>query len=201
MSDPWVVDTNVGVVANDRIEERPRPVHLQESIDACTRFLYELTSSGRIAVDDAWEIIREYQARMRSSGQPGPGDAFLKWVLVNQANPARCRRVDISGRLWTASGGSAALISTQPASTSTSSALRKSWPTANASMAQTSRARCALGTGTGVRLPAGRAYPGSKRRGRLLHGPLVAFRLSFQDHELDFEEVLQPLVQALAADA
>jgi hypothetical protein len=53
--------------------------------------------SGRIAIDDAWEIIREYQARMRSSGQPGPGDAFLKWVLVNQANSTRCHRVDITG--------------------------------------------------------------------------------------------------------
>jgi len=92
-----MVDTNVGIVANDRPQERPQPVHLQESIGACTRFLQELTSSGRIAIDDAWEIIREYQAGMRSSGQPGPGDAFLKWVLVNQANPARCRRVDISG--------------------------------------------------------------------------------------------------------
>lgn len=51
--------------------------------------------SGGVAIDDSWEIIREYQARMRSSGQ-SPGDAFLKWVLVNQANPTRCSRVDIS---------------------------------------------------------------------------------------------------------
>jgi hypothetical protein len=53
--------------------------------------------SGSVAIDDAWEIIREYQARMKPSGQPAPGYAFLKWVLVNQANPARCHRVDISG--------------------------------------------------------------------------------------------------------
>jgi hypothetical protein len=52
--------------------------------------------SGCIAIDDAWEIVREYQARMRSSGQPGPGDAFLKWALVNQANPTRCHRIDIT---------------------------------------------------------------------------------------------------------
>lgn len=96
MTEPWVVDTNVGVVANDRPEERPEPVHLSESISACTRFLKEITSSGSIAIDDTWEIIREYQARMHSTGQPGPGDAFLKWVLVNQANPSRCHRVDIT---------------------------------------------------------------------------------------------------------
>lgn len=96
MSEPWVVDTNVGVVANDRIEDQPNPPHLPESITACTAFLRDLVRSGRVAIDDSWEIIREYQARMRSSGQRGPGDAFLKWLLVNQANPARCHRVDMS---------------------------------------------------------------------------------------------------------
>lgn len=68
MTEPWVVDTNVGVVANDRPEERPQPVHLSESISACTRFLKEILSSGSIAIDDTWEIIREYQARMHSTG-------------------------------------------------------------------------------------------------------------------------------------
>jgi hypothetical protein len=97
MSEPWVIDTNVGVVANDRIEDEPNPPHLPQSISACTVFLRDVMRAGGIAIDDAWEIIREYQARMRSSGQPGPGDAFLKWVLVNQANPARCHRVDITG--------------------------------------------------------------------------------------------------------
>lgn len=97
MSEPWVVDTNVGVVANDRLDDRPDPPHRPDSISSCVNFLVEVMRSGRVAIDDAWEIIREYRARMRSSGQPGPGDAFLKWVLVNQANPARCHRVDITG--------------------------------------------------------------------------------------------------------
>jgi hypothetical protein len=97
MSYPWVVDTNVGVVANDRIDDRPEPPHLPTSIGSCAGFLREVIQAGSVAIDDAWKIIREYQARMRSSGQPGPGDAFLKWVLVNQANPARCLRVDIGG--------------------------------------------------------------------------------------------------------
>lgn len=33
---------------------------------------------------------------MRSDGQPGEGDAFLKWVLTNQANPQRCEHVHIN---------------------------------------------------------------------------------------------------------
>ena len=96
MTEPWVIDTNVGVVANDRLDDRPNPPHRPESITSCVSFLAELMRSGRVAIDDSWEIIREYQARMRSSGQPGPGDAFLKWVLVNQANSARCHRVGIT---------------------------------------------------------------------------------------------------------
>jgi hypothetical protein len=97
MNEPWVVDTNVGVVANDRVDDRPDPPHLPASISSCASFLQDLIRSGSVVIDDAWEIIREYQARMRSSGQPGPGDAFLKWVLVNQANPDRCHRVKSSG--------------------------------------------------------------------------------------------------------
>jgi hypothetical protein len=96
VSAPWVIDTNVGVVANDRPEEAPEPPHLPESVSACAGFLRDVTRSGSIAVDDSWEIIREYRAKLRSSGQPGTGDAFLKWVLVNQANITRCCRVNIT---------------------------------------------------------------------------------------------------------
>jgi hypothetical protein len=93
MSEEWVVDTNVGIVANERVEDGP---HLPESGLACSRFLAGIIHSGRVAVDDDWEIIGEYRHRMRSTGEPGIGDAFLKWVLTNQANPARCRAVDIT---------------------------------------------------------------------------------------------------------
>jgi hypothetical protein len=97
MTDPWVVDTNVGIVANNRPEDQPsdRPF-FPESVIACTDFLQETVESGSIAVDDSWKIVGEYQHKLNSSGQPGPGDQFLKWVLRNQANPARCRLVDIS---------------------------------------------------------------------------------------------------------
>jgi hypothetical protein len=93
MSDTWVVDTNVGIVANGRDEDGP---HHPECIIACVRFLNDITQSGHITIDDRWEIIREYKHDMHSSGQPGPGDAFLKWVLVNNANPDRCDQIDIS---------------------------------------------------------------------------------------------------------
>jgi hypothetical protein len=93
MRKPWVVDTNVGIVANDRSVDGS---HLPGSVAACAEFLKCITRSGSVAVDMGWEIISEYRHKLRSSGQPGPGDAFLKWVLTNQANDERCLRVDDS---------------------------------------------------------------------------------------------------------
>ena len=49
----------------------------------------------RLVIDDGWEILSEYMANLRSQGQPGPGDAFLKWVLTNYPNSDRCIRVSI----------------------------------------------------------------------------------------------------------
>lgn len=93
MSAPWVVDTNVGIVANNRTHDGS---HLPESLLECTRFLKGMMESGCIAVDNTRQIINEYHHKMRSTGEPGIGDAFLKWVLTNQANPSRCRAVDIT---------------------------------------------------------------------------------------------------------
>jgi hypothetical protein len=93
MTEPWVVDTNVGIVANDRPVDGDHPT---ESVLKCVLFLGNLMKIGRIAMDGDREIIREYPHKMRSTGEPGIGDAFLKWVLTNQANPSRCKIVDIT---------------------------------------------------------------------------------------------------------
>jgi len=86
-----VIDTNVGVVANGR-ETDASP----DCVIACTDFLEEVTDGRvRVVVDSGWEILTEYQRRLSSSGQPGPGDAFLKWLLQNLVNPKRCERVEI----------------------------------------------------------------------------------------------------------
>src|SRR5262249_4906186 len=47
-------------------------------------------------LDDQWRIIREYRSNLRSEGQPGIGDALLKWVLTNWKNPKRCQLVTIT---------------------------------------------------------------------------------------------------------
>ena len=84
-----IVDTNVPVVANSHSEQAS-----PDCVTACVNALQDITdSSERLVLDDDWAVIREYLANLRSDGQPGVGDAFLRWVLTNQANPARCELI------------------------------------------------------------------------------------------------------------
>lgn len=91
MNDPIIIiDTNVALVANAEADVS------EECVLACIKELKETMENGSIALDDQWRIIREYMHKLSSSGQPGVGDAFLKWVLTNQANPDRCKLVTIT---------------------------------------------------------------------------------------------------------
>lgn len=85
-----IVDTNVAVVANGGAAAGP------DCVRRCTAALRALTESGRIAVDDGWRIIKEYRSNLSESGQPGPGDMFLKWLLTNLRNSKRCSLVRIT---------------------------------------------------------------------------------------------------------
>jgi len=88
-----VVDTNVLVTANSEASQASA-----NCIKNCVQYLDEIARNGQLVLDDGWRILREYMRQARSTGQPGPGDAFLKWVLTNQANEHRCPRVRISTR-------------------------------------------------------------------------------------------------------
>ncbi|MCI0524309.1 MAG: hypothetical protein L0Y75_03515 [Acidobacteria bacterium] len=87
-----VVDTNVAVVANGN-SQQASPECVIECLHRLGRIVRDEDS---LALDDQWRIIREYRANLSSTGQPGPGDAFLKWVLTNWANPNRCVMVAIT---------------------------------------------------------------------------------------------------------
>src|SRR5438067_820409 len=88
---PVVVDTNLLVAAN-----REAPQASMSCVGVCVARLRAIQLSGVLVLDDAWHILREYIAEARSSGQPGVGDAFLRWVLTNRANPERCHCVSIT---------------------------------------------------------------------------------------------------------
>ncbi len=84
----FVIDTNVLKVANggDWLNLDPQCVR------TCVKKLGDVKNSGRVALN--WEIIGEYKRNLRESGEPGDGDAFLKWLLSNVMNSLRCDFVE-----------------------------------------------------------------------------------------------------------
>jgi hypothetical protein len=91
VTDSVVVDTNVLVVANGKT-----PQASVACVLACIHEL-ELTRAGRcVLVDDVGLIFQEYRHHLSPSGQPGPGDAFFKWLWDNQGHSSHCRRVAIT---------------------------------------------------------------------------------------------------------
>ncbi len=87
----WIVDTNVLIVANGSTED----VGL-ECRENCIELL-EAATDGEVVVvvDSDFRIIGEYN-KQQYLQQPGPGQAFLKWILRNRSNPKHCVRVDLT---------------------------------------------------------------------------------------------------------
>jgi len=87
-----VVDTNVAVVANGRSEQASH-----DCVITCNERLGQIMSGEvKLVLDDMWRIIGEYMQNLRSIGEPGVGDAFLRWVLTNKDNPQRRELVTIT---------------------------------------------------------------------------------------------------------
>jgi hypothetical protein len=93
MKREYVVDTNVGVVANDGDPSRP-----PRCVIACVEALQLVQHSRRLAIDDGNRILAEYCNNLKRSGRPGVGDAFLKWVWDNRFNSSYCEQVAIHAR-------------------------------------------------------------------------------------------------------
>lgn len=85
-----IVDTNVILVAN-----RQHADVKESCIVSCARRLQAIMASGRIAIDDGYRILREYQNKTTPHVGHRPGDAFVKWILRNNANPQRCDQVKL----------------------------------------------------------------------------------------------------------
>ncbi|MDE0044218.1 MAG: hypothetical protein OXT74_19430 [Candidatus Poribacteria bacterium] len=87
-----IVDTNVAVVANGKSAQASGDCRT-----SCINRLLEITGGDvKLALDDQRRIIEEYRGNLSPIGQPGVGDAFLKWVETNWTNQDRCERVSIS---------------------------------------------------------------------------------------------------------
>jgi len=87
----YVVDTNVPVVANGKSKQAS-----PKCVIACVEIIHKITNSETIVIDDQWLILNEYSNKLNQKGQPGVGDAFLKWILTNNRNPLLCEQVKIT---------------------------------------------------------------------------------------------------------
>ena len=87
-----VVDTNVPLVANGRADQAS-----EECVETCIDELLKITEGNiKLVLDDQRRIIEEYRNKLNPGGFPGVGDAFLKWVEINWANPQQCDLVSIT---------------------------------------------------------------------------------------------------------
>lgn len=68
-----IVDTNVAVVANQRYSHATPACVL-----ACVERLALLEREQTLVLDVQWFILHEYMRMLRSEGQPGVGDRFLR---------------------------------------------------------------------------------------------------------------------------
>jgi hypothetical protein len=84
-----VVDTNVVLVANGQHKDVSHGC-----VAACALRLQDVMTSGKLALDDGFRILSEYQNKTTPKTGNRPGDAFVKWALQNHANP---QRVDVVG--------------------------------------------------------------------------------------------------------
>jgi hypothetical protein len=86
-----VMDTNVAVVANGRA-----PQAGNQCVETCITTLIEMRDHHRVLLDEQGLILDEYRRHLSPSGQPGPGDAFFKWLWDNQGHLDHCRQIPIT---------------------------------------------------------------------------------------------------------
>lgn len=86
-----VIDTNVATTANGANEGVP-----QDCVAESAKALRVVMERGHVFVDEGDRIVAEYRKNLRAKGQPGPGDAFLKWILTHEWGGQRVTRVTIT---------------------------------------------------------------------------------------------------------
>ena len=86
-----VVDTNVAATANGA-----NSAASSSCVAASARALQAVMATGHVFIDDGSRIVSEYRANLRAKGEPGPGDAFLKWLLTHEWAGERVTRVPIT---------------------------------------------------------------------------------------------------------
>ncbi len=86
-----VVDTNVPATANGANSSAS-----PDCVARSARALQALVKSGHVFIDAGGLIVKEYRNSLSAKGQPGPGDAFLKWLLSVEWGGERVTRVAVT---------------------------------------------------------------------------------------------------------
>ena len=86
-----VIDTNVATTANGANDGAP-----PSCVVASGRALQAIMREGHVFLDSGRLILDEYGKNLSARGQPGPRDAFLKWLLTHEYIEARVTRVAIT---------------------------------------------------------------------------------------------------------
>lgn len=86
-----IVETNVLVVANQQSNQAT-----PECVLTCVDLLEKIIEKKIVVIDSGERFFKEYRRYACLSGQPGAGDAFLKWLYRNQCYQKKCEQVDIT---------------------------------------------------------------------------------------------------------
>lgn len=86
-----VIDTNVLLVADGRHQDVS-----DDCLSFCIDRLQRVRNASTVVIDDGYRILQEYQNKLNANQPNSVGGAFLKWLLQNQANPARVCQVALT---------------------------------------------------------------------------------------------------------
>lgn len=96
LSKKYLVDTNVPKTANLALDPTTIPQELTGCVSACVNAIEHVVKKGGLVLDAGDEIFDEYRHQLSMKGQPGMGDAFMKWVHDNRWNFPGTDRVTIT---------------------------------------------------------------------------------------------------------
>jgi hypothetical protein len=94
----YVIDTNIGVVANGRnCPQADAACRLAcvKKLEECVNILNN-KKRGHVVIDSGNEIFEEYKSHFNFAGQPGTGDMFFKVLNERQFSTNNCERVEIN---------------------------------------------------------------------------------------------------------
>jgi hypothetical protein len=94
----YVIDTNVGVVANGRGEtqaDNACRLACINKLKECVGILNDKIQ-GHVVIDSGNEVFEEYRSNFDFKGQPGVGDMFFKVLHERRHSTTNCERVEIN---------------------------------------------------------------------------------------------------------